>query len=592
MIDATSSVGPAGRWARLALVGAVALSGCDVLDVAFRDPRTARGYRLAAAYDASALRTLEFLQPEDKRPEAYDYLWTIPARMQASCGDAKTPDGLGIFEAEAIGNRAMPALALLVERQGDVPLLDTDRVRVAIGDGGPEVFLEPAVLPRYLKVAIEGNVSPRYKQQLRTQINTYACMEHKTGRAWQGGDGEQVRQALLLNPPDGGRPDRKFFGGQSTPVAALLGPPEACLEGPADAAAMRESGKGETNLSLIPSDVWGAALPRCEPNLKARDLYTGPLAMKLTMSEVATAAAPPRGRRWSELRIKLRSEGEGPLEQRVQVEFLGDEFVGETVGDEGVGVLVGERPLFNQTESGQLGLIDIMSKVPYRYPTVGTAEEPEKYTVLLVPNWQLVEAIKRVHAQKARDTRRAEARADGQELPEETGPPLTKVPLGSSGEGIQDGVGWILNHPELLYVMVPSEPEAYDPHAEPADDGTVVTLQWNNLASAMQGGPGGVQAWGYATGMLAGRAPIALAGPAVPTWSQVVFAQRATHQAVFLGAAAALMLTFLAGFSRLRDLWTRVPEERVEFWPGPPAEEEGGDDAGELAAAGEGEEEA
>jgi hypothetical protein len=607
------------RRARAAFgaVAAAALAGCETLAPYFEDPAGVPGYGLVAAFDASAVRTLEALVPEDQRPKPYEYIWTAPAAMKSACGPTKAPDGLGIFEAEAVGNRMMPSLVLVLESRGDVPALDTGRIRVGVGDGSPEVFLEPAVLPRYLGIEIAGDVAPRFKQQIKTQLQTYLCMEHKTGRAWQGGTLDQVRQALLLNPPDEFKkkdpadldpsddrseglrlPDRKFFGGQSEPVAALLGPPSTCIKRSMDLSGSGPAGgQGDSSLSLVPSDVWGASLAACADGLKAGDWYVGPRAMDLALSELPEVEAllakdgeaPPKvgdagvqpledpsvaaaeaagsvaqlkARTWSVLKIDLRSAGEAPEQQMVTVSYEGREYIAGPTGAEHAGLLLPEQPLFTPVGEGEVGLVDMISRVPYRYPTVGPEDAPNRYTVLVIPNWQIVEAVRRLAAEE----------------PEK--------PRSSAGEGVQDGVGWLLDHPDQLFVMVPRDPTAYN-LLEPEKE-----LEWLNIAGVMSGGSWGLRDWGYAAGMLAGRAPIALPGPAVPTWAQVSEAQRAVQHSAVLGGFAVLCVVMMAGLGRLRDLWVRVPEERVEFWPGPPPADGGGDKdtMGELSKASEKEE--
>jgi len=567
---------------RAAWVLLASMVGCSAEDPIFQDPDAREGYRLVGAYDASALRGMELYVPEEERPRPYEYIWIPSAQMKKSCGPAKAPDGLGIFEAEAIANRKMPALALVVERMGDIPSLDTGRVRVALGRDVPEVFLEPAVMPRYLQLVLEGNVALRFKMQIKTQLQTYLCMEHKTGRAWQGGDIDQVRQALLLNPPDKLEEDeaeiyargmergedvrlqdRKFFGGQSEPVAALLGPPAACLQRSDDLVlSLPRSGQGDTSLSLQPSDVWGAAIAPCEDRVGAGTWYLGPRSMTLALSETANAKEPPPDpRTWSQLRIKTRAVGDAPEQQLVQVEFTGRELSAGPDGSVHEGVLLKEQPMFTPVGEGQLGLVDLVGKVPFRYPTVAAEGEPDKYTVLLIPNWQLVEAIRRLAAD------------------------APNKPRATAGTGVQDGVGWVLDHPEMLFLMAPEDPRAYDP-LEPEKP-----IEWLNIAGVMSGGWGNLRGWGYTAGMLVGRSPIALPGVAVPTWDQVAMAHRATQHSIVLGAMAMLALVVGAGLGRLRDLWMKVPEERVEFWPGPPVveEEEGGDDMATLAKGEEGE---
>lgn len=542
------------------LLSASALGGCAQLEDLFRDPDAQQGYRLVGAYDAATLRGVELLAPEDDRPTPYEYLWRSPPRMQKACGPVKAPDGLGIFEAEAIGNRRLPTLALVVERMGDVPALDSKHIRVALGRDVPEFFLEPAVNPRYLMLSLEGDIAPRYRQQVRTQLQTYLCMEHKTGRAWQGGTGPQVRQALLLDPPDESRPDRKFFGGQSVPVASLLGPPEACYfaEPGADVAMARpRGGQGDSSLNLVPSDVWGASIERCDLNLLPGATYLGSTSMALALSDTTRGAMPVRQRTWSHVRIKVRPDGDRAVEQMVEVEHVGSEVIKPDDVAANSAVLIPEQPLFVETDAGEIGLIDIVSKLPYRYPTVGDQLDPDRYTVLLIPNWQLAEGVRRMAA-------------------DDVGKPRP-----FSGDGVQDGVGWILEHPDNLFVMVPGDVHAYDPRASD------VRLDWLNIAQPLSGGWMKLKDFGYATGMLTGRAPIALPGPIPPTWEQVAMAQRASQQSLFLGSVAILAVVFLTGISRMRDLWVTVPEERVEFWPGV-VSEDGDDEEDDMADLSEG----
>jgi hypothetical protein len=439
-------------------------------------------------------------------------------------------------------------------------------------------------MPRYIQVALEGDVGLRFKMQVKTQLQTYLCMEHKAGRAWQGGSEKEVRQALLLDPPDELKgdeaaamargmeaseiirlPDRKFFGGQSEPVAALLGPPAACLKRTDDLfGAGPRGGQGDTSLSLVPADVWGASVAVCDDRVIAGGAYLGPRPVTLRLSELPgaqpgdEAAASPRT--WSQLLIKTRSTGDTPEDQLVQVEFSGQELVAGPDGSVHQGVLLAEQPMFTSVGEGQLGLVDLVGKIPFRYPTVAAHGDPERYTVLLIPNWQLVEGIRRLAAD--------DDPTDG----------VLPGARATAGLGVQDGVGWLLDHPEWLYVMAPGDARAYDP-LDPGKE-----IEWLNIAGVMSGGWGNVRGWGYTAGMLAGRSPIALPGVAVPTWDQVSAAHRSLQHSIVLGAMAVLALVVGAGVGRMRDLWMKLPEERVEFWPGPPvAEEEKEDDMGKLA---------
>ena len=612
----------------------------------------AGGYRLVAAYDATSLRGAELLLPEEERPAPYDYLWKPSGKMEAYCGIAKAPDGLRIFEAEAMANRMMPALALVIERQGDVPELGPQNLRVALGEGQPEFFLQPGLSPRYLRIDIdidigsipeqelgglsEVEVRRRLEEQLarqvQTQFETYLCMEHKTGRAWQGGDADEIRQALLLDAPDSVRldenavrelPDRKYFGGQKAPVAALAGPPDACFDLTdleATAAILTPppaaDGKGEVDVVLVPSDVWGAKLRACDPALERhRSRYRGPRPVTMTMSAVPAGPADLPMGSWSTVRVAVDSPSSALGSQRVSVSYFAPR---DDLSSAGTPIL-DDIMLYPNVEkvrsegreptAADLGLVDLVSKIPWSYPAVGDGENQRRYSVLLIPNWQLNEGIRRMERRAAHESDAGEA-CDARGLPSLCASLATdrvgltqgqidaevaacqadykeicslQKAMPTSGFGIQDGVGWILEQPEHLFVLVPDRLE----------DAGLVDLadvtDWQNLASVMYGGDLGLADWGFMTGLQAGRAPIALAGSVEPTWSQVMAAQRAREQAMVLGAVTVLMVFLLLGLVRVRDLWVAVPTERVEFWPGPPPEdgEDEGDDMGELASGGE-----
>ena len=59
------------------------------------------GWTLVGVYDASSVTAME-------SETAADYAWQAATHMNASCGPAKRPDGLGVFEATAIANRLTP----------------------------------------------------------------------------------------------------------------------------------------------------------------------------------------------------------------------------------------------------------------------------------------------------------------------------------------------------------------------------------------------------------------------------------------------------------------------------------------------------
>lgn len=468
------------------------------------------GWSLVGVYDSAAL--LASSRDEDT-PRA---LWVASPGMTRSCGPAKAPDGLGLFEAETLANGDAPALAILLESSDrDGPLGDED-VRVSLGLHGPEIRLYPAVSPRALAVTITGPGALRHKQLVRTQLEMELCMEHKVGRGWIGGDGVGLRQAFLLDPPAVGGPDRKAFGGQRDPVPALLGPPDACLHREEGLNSSVVGGQGEGSLDLVPSDVWGAGLRWCGPEEvggAAAVGLPGPIALHLSGDE---ASPPPRER------IALNVEI-GAAEDDLDVKYT------LRYGDE---VLASDAPLFSAVPAtpGQPapspGIQDLLAGVPYAYPSLGPPKENDRYALLLVPNWQVAEALRRLKAGKP------------------------GASMGDGGVGVIDAVGEVLSHPELLTVQVPGAGGS-----------------WVNLSGALRGEPWGLRDWGYSAGMLTGRAPIALPGFERPSWESVSEAHRAGRHSLFLGAFAVAAGLCALGLRRLRDLWTPSPVERVTYWP-------------------------
>jgi hypothetical protein len=500
-------------------------------------------WQLAGIYDATALS----LGPAEG-VAAGNWLWQPVPGMERSCGAAKAPDGLGVMEAQAIANGMTPALAILLRRSGpDVPRLDSRTVHVSLVGaeeaGLFETFLDalhlrteaplraerlaPLVEQAPLAITIEGDENLLADKLLvRTQLAMELCLEHKTGRAWGGNVNAKLREAFLLQSPDARGADRMYFRGQADPVPALARPPDACLTADlgGDARDLRPIA-GAGSLRLVPADVWGASLRLCdsaeinregqaEAARQGRDL-------PLTISgSGATLARPVLARRRLDVRV---SRGENADDTRVDV-TLDDESL---LADER---LLKELPRTNRTDP-RYGLVDILATLPREYPTRGTADDPDAYTVLLIPNWQLVEAANRLHQLDPGD-----------------------------GAAVADGVGWALAHPERLSVQIGSLGGAMLP----------------NLTSKLSGTSGAVLRWGYMVGSNAGRSDIVLASASEPTWEQVEVAQRTKQQGLFLGSVTIVGLLLLAGLRRLPDLWTRVPEERINYWPGAGAEESGG----------------
>ncbi len=524
-------------------------------------------WSLVGLYDASAITAT------DPTAEA-DYAWEEHSGMTTSCGPTKTPDGLGMFEAAAIANRLTPTLAIVLERNdSSTGPLEADQVRIGVGEGG-EVQLQPAVNPRFINLIITGEGEEedweRYDQLIRTQVAMEVCLEHKTGRGWIGGGSDDLREAFLLDERDKGARDRKYFAGEKHPVPALLGPPDTCMRPRNESERRRKpdgggTGKGESSMGLVPSDVWGSELRVCNedigeiPGLQLRG-RSNPI--QLRMSTEDPNGPPERAERiWRELRIHITP---GMNEDASDSDVLIDVYYGPhcepslTDSDQDVEARakcerlnVDPWTLFKGAEGPavKMGLEDVLSKVPYTYPLL----DDGRYAVLLIPNWQVVEAIRRMEDYATNS-------------------------MTSGGGGLQDGVGWLLDHPEFLHVQV-APAEAKPRILRQKDE----TINWPNLSTAIGGHKSAIRGWGYTVGQLAGRKPITLVGNVVPSWEQTAMAQRAKQHGVFVSAFAVLIFLLGMGVTRLSDLWSRVPEERVSYWPGRAGQPEAMDKDGQLA---------
>ena len=302
-----------------------------------------------------------------------------------------------MFEAEALFDAQSPALAILLQAPAGGATLSTDDVRVSLGIDGPQLRLYPAVSPRALAVSISGPGSLRHKQLVRTQLEMELCMEHKVGRGWIGGDGAALRQAFLLDPPAVGGADRKAFGGQRDPVPALLGPPDACLRREEGLEGGVVGGQGEGSLDLVPSDVWGASLRWCGPEetggAAAGEL---PFAIHYAGMDVIAALhlsgeeAPPAGRERLALDVVIGAAA-SDLDVRYDLRFGGQTLVDQ-------GNLFSLVPSRAGEAAPAPGIQDLLASVPYTYPTLGTPEVSDAYALLLVPNWQLSEGLRRIKA--------------------------------------------------------------------------------------------------------------------------------------------------------------------------------------------------
>ena len=170
----------------------------------------------------------------------------------------------------------------------------------------------------------------------------------------------------------------------------------------------------------------------------------------------------------------------------------------------------------------------------------------------------------------------------------------------SGGLGIQDGVGWVLEHPEVLYVQVELDEATSEAPQNAVDEASQEVALWveeqlavleqsaaallgltleeeegekkPNLAVVAQGGPSVgplmLRDWGFVVGQKFGREPIVLPTSGEATWEQASEAQRTRQHSIFQLALGAVLMFLLMGLRRLPDLWTRTPHERAYYWPG------------------------
>jgi hypothetical protein len=627
-------------------------------------------YRLVGVYDASSVVGLD---PELPR----DYLWRAAKGMDESCGPAKGADGIGLYDADLIANRMSPTLAIVLEHNLDIDeyleqkksqakmraqaamgsAFDVEKwerewnvkegknrrrdavtqsdLAIALGIDEAEYRLSPAVMPRHIAVRIDGDDSNiRYQQLVRTQFEVELCMEHKVGRGWIGNDGKRLRQAFLLDKPEGDGKDRRYFGGQRDPVPSLLGPPDACLRvsDSLQAATSVSGGKGEGAMGLVPADVWGAALRNCSAfEGKGQRVLQPARTVPLQLSDVGDPQGRDRDIYWSDLVIEV---GSGERDEDINVTVT---YENKWLGDRWNPKILEDRPLFptatdlaeemaaaglsvesnsNASEKKE-GMRDLMAGIPHIYPTIGPRYDPDRYVVLMVPNWQITEGLRRLFDRQCED---AENRCictvtehDGSftclndygdecTLSEEAEAECAEQldldnPMPSGGLGIQDGVGWVLENPSLLYVLVDSLQEKAPPPENAFDRFAAQVDAWwadfkqglpaflgggeagqgdekLNLAIVTQGGPLGMQDWGYTVGQKVGRSSIALPISESPTWSHTREAQRARQHSAFLLAFGTLLGFLILGVRRISDLWTRTPDERAYYWPGRQSQKE------------------
>ena len=608
-------------------------------------------FRLVGLYDATGVLAVS------KRDEQR-FLWKPSKQMSQSCGPSKSPDGLGVFEAEAIANQLSPTLAIVLEytdppqyqnTQGEscsqqedgicepVPRPPISNMDVTVGLGVDQMAytLQPMVMPRNLAINIDGYVEPinpkktdaegvdeeansglfdtsRYQKLIRTQLEIELCLEHKVGRGWLGNDAEKLRQAFLLDPPDHDRLDRKYFGGQRDPIPGLVGPSDACVVSSVDTPKNLSASKGSGSMLLTPSDVWGASLRDCEKGIEegGRSLLRSAETIPLHLSKNGIRQARKHRAKWQGLNIDVVANGEEETDVLINVTLDGEPI------EELQNVA-----LFPEEGS----MIDILARIQHTYPRVGTKLDSDRYVVLMVPNWQISEGIRRLYSRTCIDDTadllcKCEVRSLSSSLPEgqdlqarldmldqrlsckdidgnictlsrdisanaEVSPAEQcldnlgmSTPMMSGGDQIVDAVGWILQHPQQLFIQVGAKKkitEGFDvmewlsgPQEE--SDGEALP----NLAGVASGGFAGLQDWGYTVGQLSGRSPVVLPAEERVPWTVAARAQRYKQHSYFIFSAFVLVAFVLAGFRRIADFWTPIPEERAYYWPGRQASNE------------------
>ena len=599
-------------------------------------------FQLVGFYDLASLMTTS-------RVNGSSFHWNPSAQMEKSCGNAKAPYNMNIMEAEAAASGMMSTLAVVLKRSQPPKYFNrkneeciagtaldclpepvtTKDIRVGLGIGESNFPLQPMVKPRHLYVSIAGALNEqgaeeetrslsgdrgtrRYERLLKTQFELELCLEHKVGRAWTGGSKTQLRQGFLLDPATEGGNDRKFFNGQRDSVPALIGPPTACLDSVFKES--RDALKGRSDLVMTPSDIWGAALPQCDVMRKDRPLTRSLKHLPFRISENNVRMLAPSRSYYDVLDVKVFAEGVSEEDVTIDVSYNGKE-------------LMEQKKLFPNGDPNSL--VDILPYLPLSYPTVGTKEEPEAYVVLLIPNWQIVEGLRRMYARGCADTsgtstcqcsvRSLESKVidkneqiankilskdqeellydrmrcldiDGQACTlsntvmqgvEDSLSPAAQCfrnqqvdnPMARVGGSIFDGVGWVLRNPEHLFVQVQTHKESKEGFS--IVDYLALEKKSNddaqpNLMAAVGESASklGVRNWGYTVGILFGRAPIVSLGDKRLSWEQSSYVQHAKQHSYFILGFSVLGVFLFVGFRRFPDYWSRTPQERAYYWPG------------------------
>lgn len=354
--------------------GSIALCGLAMSCVSAEKPT----WRLVGFYDATTLLS----QADPSGASAKLVSWSVSPEMSQRCGPPGSPLGLGVPDTVAMASRLTPTLAVLLAREedGEVARLSRDDLllqRVTDQDAAP-IRLEPAVMPYALRVSVNGGADDRLDAQdwmisaVQQQVATSICLEHKMGRAWTGGDREQVTEALLINERGAELSADLYYVGLGAPVPPLLGPETACIVDPEGEPTGRPVGL-DSDAELEPGDVWNASLPRCED-------ASAPMAT--SQAPVYFGSQPltePLDDAWSTLAVTVAGES------------LSYSLNGQPR------LLSQQLSAYQDATSAEGNFPDVIGSLTRYYPTLHDlrasgmqiGQGGKSYALLIVPAWQL-----------------------------------------------------------------------------------------------------------------------------------------------------------------------------------------------------------
>lgn len=490
-----------------------------------------RQWRLVGLYDGGGL-TREATPPDPA------WSWRPAPAMTRACGAPRVPFGLGRTEADALMTGQTGALVVLLYHQGGVPgpRLTRDDVRLTLASrcGGAPIELEPAVMPRALRVAIEAPpdhpaLLEEHQDELAQSLSVTACMEHRLQRAWVGGDEAAVQEALLMASVDDDA-DRAFVG-QGAPVPALWGAPDVCLITPTTPGPGRAA--SASSPTLHPADVWGGALRLCEERevWESSPAHGGLVAPLSLLGAVTTQRPEPV--RWQTLTLSLVPDNNDLSDDdTVLVSLDGARHAAPVPIRQG------------QPGARSSHLTDLLAMIPPEYPTYevtsavdewlndrGTAEVAHHYAALVVPAWQLQEPCLTEDEAGALDA---------------VGAPVPDRPTQA------DPIGELLSAPERLQVLARSDAGWADlnPHRD----------AW-------------LPRFGTPVNIEAARRPLVALSARPPTPEESQRANRAAEESLTLLGGAALLICLALGLRRVPELWAPQPELRGERWTERPPED-------------------